>query len=102
LQHDIEATAWPPINDPQAADPGRPKVVKLTPKRLSYVGPIAERIDHRPDLAPLVGVGTSQSARGLEAESYFPRRCDRVSRLASAQRPPHSSGVRRLRYRLLG
>ena len=77
-QHNIKAAARPPINDPLAADSRRPKALELTPKRLSYVGSIAERIDHRPDLAPLVGVGASHSGRGLEAEDYFARRGDRL------------------------
>ena len=77
-QHNIKAAARPPINDPLAADSRRPKALELTPKRLSYVGSIAERIDHRPDLAPLVRMGTSQRGRGVEAEGYFARRADRL------------------------
>ena len=61
-----------------AADPRRPKALKFTPERLSYFRSITERIDHRPDLAPLVGVGASHGGRGLEAEDYFARRGDRL------------------------
>ena len=62
------------------ADPRGPKAVKLTPKGLSYLGSIAERIDHCPDLAPLVGVSAAHCGRGLEAEDYFARRGDRFFR----------------------
>src|SRR2546426_1182818 len=47
------------------------------PQRLPYVGPVAESVDHRTNLASLVRMGASDDGRGLEAERYFARRADR-------------------------
>lgn len=76
-QHDNKPIARPLIDNPLAADPRGPKAFKLTPKRLSYLRSVAKRIDHRPNLAPLVGMGSSHYGRGLEAERYFARRGNR-------------------------
>ncbi len=60
-----------------ATHPRGPEAFELTPQRLSHIGSVAESVDDRPDLWPLVRMGASDEGRGLEAERYFARRADR-------------------------
>jgi len=61
------------IDDAVATDARGPEAVEITSQRLTDVGSVAESIDHRPDLAPLLRVSASDDGRGLEAERYFAR-----------------------------
>jgi hypothetical protein len=61
-----------------ATDPRGPETFEFTPQGLSHMGSVAECVNHRPDLAPLVRMGASDDSRGLEAERYFARGADRV------------------------
>jgi hypothetical protein len=57
--------------------PCGPKAFERTPQRLPHLRSIAERVDHRMDLAPLLRMGAADGGGSLEAQRYFALCADR-------------------------